>query len=147
MNLGTFQIALVEDNPGDVQLIKEIFSTLTDHADFKLFSDGQQAIDYMSQIDEHAVPHLIILDLNLPKRNGKEVLEVIKQNPRLKTIPVIMFSSSEAVNDIEKSYELQANCYIVKPFDFEEFNDVIQEIWRFWFKTATLPSTEGYAER
>jgi CheY-like chemotaxis protein len=139
----TIQIALVEDNPGDVQLIKEVFATLTKKADFRSFGDGQLAIDYIHSlegVDENELPQLFILDLNLPKKNGKEVLEVIKSNPRLKTIPVIMFSSSEAAQDIEQSYELQANCYIVKPFDFEEFTRVINEIWQFWFKTASLPS-------
>jgi len=107
-----------------------------------VIKDGEKAISYLKDLISLAnfvVPELILLDLNLPRVDGREVLAYIKTNPDLKRIPVIIFSSSEAEKDIQKCYGLQANCYIVKPFDFNRFGFVIRSIHDFWFNIARRP--------
>jgi two-component system, chemotaxis family, response regulator Rcp1 len=139
------KILIVEDNPGDVQLIKEHFKSVGEEFDFTVAKDGEEAINILMEKKDGTyvnMPHLIILDLNLPKKNGKEVLKEIRQNESLNTIPVVIFSSSDAEKDIKDAYSAYANCYIVKPFDFDAFNTAIVEIWKFWGKTATFPNKE-----
>lgn len=136
------KILIVEDNPGDVQLIKEHFKSVGEEFDFTVAKDGEEAINILMEMKDGKyvnLPHLVILDLNLPKKNGKEVLREIRQNEKLNSIPVVIFSSSDAEKDIKDAYSSYANCYIVKPFDFDAFNTAIVEIWKFWGKTATFP--------
>ncbi|MBP7389732.1 MAG: response regulator [Chitinophagales bacterium] len=135
------RILLVEDNPGDIRLTQEALkeSQLDIHLD--VVSDGEQAIDFLNKKNKYvdAVrPHIILLDLNLPKKNGIEVLKEIKVQDGLKAIPVIVLTTSDADHDISKAYSLHANCYILKPVDFDDFAKVIQLIELYWFNTVQL---------
>jgi len=135
-------ILLIEDNLGDIRLIQEVLKGSEHKHDLHIVTDGEQAIHYLKKegkFTDAVKPNLIFLDLNLPKKDGREVLAEIKSNEKLKTIPVIIFSSSEAEKDIQKSYDLHANCYVVKPFDFNEFSKVIQAIQSFWLSIVKLP--------
>ena len=139
-------ILLVEDNPADVRLIREAFKDNKTKNDFHVEQDGEAAINYLNNLKSNGNgngttrPDLIILDLNLPKINGFEVLEKIKSNPVLKSIPVVVLSTSDSEEHIYKSYNLNANCYITKPVDFNQFLDVVRVIESFWFQIAKLPS-------
>lgn len=141
-------ILLVEDNPADVRLIREAFKDNKTKNEFHVEADGEAAINYLKRVngigndngDEPIRPDLIILDLNLPKKNGFEVLEQIKTNPELKSIPVVVLSTSDSEEHIYKSYNLNANCYITKPVEFNKFLDVVRVIESFWFEIAKLPS-------
>jgi CheY-like chemotaxis protein len=139
-------ILLVEDNPADVRLIREAFRDNKTKNDFHVEQDGEAAINYLNNLRSNGIengaarPDLIILDLNLPKKNGFEVLEKIKSNPLLRSIPVVVLSTSDSEEHIFKSYNLNANCYITKPVDFNEFLEVVKVIESFWFEIAKLPS-------
>jgi chemotaxis family two-component system response regulator Rcp1 len=141
-------ILLVEDNPADVRLIREAFKDNKTKNDFHVEHDGEAAINYLNSVNGTVNsegngpirPDLIILDLNLPKKNGFEVLEQIKTNPSLKSIPVVVLSTSDSEEHIYKSYNLNANCYITKPVEFTKFLDVVRVIESFWFEVAKLPS-------
>ncbi|MBK8657582.1 MAG: response regulator [Bacteroidetes bacterium] len=135
------RILLVEDNPGDIRLTQEALkeSQLDIHLD--VVSDGEQAIDFLNKRNKYAEstrPHIILLDLNLPKKNGIEVLKEIKVQDSLKSIPVIVLTTSDADHDISKAYSWHANCYILKPVDFDDFAKVIQLIELYWFNTVQL---------
>lgn len=137
------EILLVEDNPGDVRLIIEAFrdSKISNH--FNVVDDGEKALHYLYRKDPYENsprPHIIFLDLNLPKRNGMEVLKDIKNNPDLKKIPVVILTTSSSDEHIAKSYDLNANCYITKPVDFEQFLDFVKTIESFWFNVVKLPA-------
>jgi chemotaxis family two-component system response regulator Rcp1 len=136
-------ILIAEDNPGDVFLIKRSISKLLFEHTIAVATDGEEALDYLYKSIEsgesHTKPDFILLDLNLPKIDGNEILSRIKQNKELKTIPVVMFSSSQAPKDIVAAYNLHANCYVVKPYDLEEYNTVLENICTFWGATAMLP--------
>jgi len=137
-------ILLVEDNPADVRLIREAFKDNKTKNDFHVEQDGEAAINYLNSLKSSGNgttrPDLIILDLNLPKKNGFEVLEKIKSSPVLRSIPVVVLSTSDSEEHIYKSYNLNANCYITKPVDFNKFLDVVRVIESFWFEVAKLPS-------
>lgn len=139
-------ILLVEDNPADVRLIREAFKDNKTKNDFHVEQDGEAAINYLNNLKSNGNgngttrPDLIILDLNLPKKNGFEVLEKIKSSPVLRSIPVVVLSTSDSEEHIYKSYNLNANCYITKPVDFNKFLDVVKVIESFWFEVAKLPS-------
>jgi len=136
-------ILLIEDNPGDVRLTQEAFKEGHLAVNLSVVMDGVEAINYlrkMGKYTEATTPDLILLDLNLPKRDGREVLEDIKADPVLMFIPVVVLTTSNAEQDILKTYRLHANCYINKPVDFEKFFDVIQKIEDFWLSTAILPT-------
>lgn len=136
------QILLVEDNEGDVRLIKEAFNESHIEKTFCVAKDGEEALNYLYKRGEYidcTRPDIIFLDINLPKKNGFEVLDQIKHDPDLKTIPVIMLSSSSSEDHIHKSYVLNANCYITKPVDFDEYTQVVKTIEDFWFDKAKLP--------
>jgi CheY-like chemotaxis protein len=136
-------ILLVEDNPGDVVLIQEHLKQSSLPLKLSTASDGDAAIHQLSEMLKNGdLPQLILLDLNLPKRNGIEVLQFIKSNNKLKPIPVIILTSSTLRDDIEKAYKHLANSYIVKPFDFDEFSETIESLCQFWFGTASLPTAE-----
>ena len=136
-------ILLIEDNPGDVRLTQEAFKEGSMSINLKVKMDGVEAIKYLKNEDldeEHIIPDLILLDLNLPKRDGREVLEEIKSDDTLKRIPVVVLTTSNEEQDILKSYNLHVNCYINKPVDFDKFFDIIQKIEEFWLTTAILPT-------
>ncbi|RYD74645.1 MAG: response regulator [Sphingobacteriales bacterium] len=138
----TVHILLIEDNLGDIRLIQEVLKGSDHKHELDIVTDGEQAVHFLKKegkFAEATTPNLIFLDLNLPKKDGREVLAEIKTSDKLKTIPVIIFSSSEAEKDIQKSYDLHANCYVVKPFDFNEFSKVIQAIQAFWLNIVKLP--------
>lgn len=131
-------ILLVEDNPGDIILAKEALKLTAEHIEpyhLDVAKDGEEALKYLFQIDgyrESAVPDIIFLDLNLPRKNGFEVLQIIKSDQTLKSIPVIVFSTSSSEFDINNSYEHKANCYVTKPVDFDDFINVMGNILTFW---------------
>lgn len=136
-------ILLIEDNPGDVRLTQEAFREGQLPVDLNVVMDGVEAIKYLKReapYTESELPDLILLDLNLPKRDGREVLQEIKTDENLKRIPVVVLTTSNAEQDILKSYNLHVNCYINKPVDFDKFFDIIQKIEDFWLTTAILPS-------
>ena len=138
----TIEILLVEDNPGDVDLIKIGLEDAKVLNKLHVVTDGLEAMKFLRGEDIYAdapCPDLILLDLNLPKKNGKQVLQEIKEDPTLRLIPVVILTSSEADEDICRSYELHANCYISKPVDFEQFVKVVQSLEQFWFTVVKLP--------
>jgi two-component system, chemotaxis family, response regulator Rcp1 len=140
------KVLTVEDNPGDVRLIREMLKTSKIMVDLRVAMDGQEALD-MLRADEEAgtLPNLIILDLNLPRKDGRELLVDIKKDPRLKRIPVVIFTSSSAEQDILQSYDLHANCYITKQVQLDEFYKAVKAIQDFWLKVVTLPSSSADA--
>jgi two-component system, chemotaxis family, response regulator Rcp1 len=139
------EILLVEDNPGDVRLTMEALkdSRLLNH--IHVVKDGIQALAFLHHEGDYASaprPSLILLDLNLPRKDGREVLAEIKVDPVLRSIPVVVLTTSEAEQDIIKSYNLHANCYITKPFDLEKFIQVVKTIEDFWLTIVKLPHFE-----
>lgn len=136
------QILLVEDNPGDVRLTKEALKESKVLNRLHVVEDGVEAMAFLRRQGKYvnAVhPDLILLDLNLPKKDGKEVLAEIKDDPDLKRIPVVILTVSKAEEDIIKTYNLHANCYITKPVDFDRFTEVVKAIEDFWFTIVKLP--------
>lgn len=138
-----FIILLVEDNPADVRLTQEALRNGKVVLDLRVVTDGEQALAFLHQVAPYAVaprPDLILLDLNLPRKSGQEVLVEIKSDPALARIPVIVLSSSEADADILASYDAYANGYIVKPVDLDQFFAVIKNIKNYWMSIVMLPS-------
>lgn len=136
------ELLLVEDNPAEILLMEEILTEAKVALELRVVSDGIVAIEYLRQEGRYAEtsrPDLIVLDLNLPGLDGRQVLRDIKNDPDLRGIPVIILSTSQSEEDIAECYRLQANCYIVKPVSLEEFIEVIRSIESFWFNTAKLP--------
>ena len=135
-------ILLIEDNPGDVRLTQEALREGKVHNRLLVAKDGVEAMAVLRQEGLHRDaprPDLILLDLNLPKKDGREVLAEIKADERLKRIPVVILTSSSADEDVLKSYDLQASCYITKPVDLDQFITVVQSIETFWLSVVTLP--------
>jgi chemotaxis family two-component system response regulator Rcp1 len=135
-------ILLVEDNPGDVELVREALQDGKVSNEMHVAVDGVEALKFLKREGAHApaqCPDLILLDLNLPKKNGREVLREIKSDPDLRFIPVVVLTSSKAEEDILKSYNLHANCYVTKPVDFEQFMKVVKSIEDFWLTVVKLP--------
>jgi CheY-like chemotaxis protein len=138
----SIEVLLVEDSPGDVRLTKEAFRDANKRIHLHVASDGIEAMAFLRQegIHENSPrPDFILLDLNLPKMDGREVLGIIKNDAGLKTIPTIILTTSSAEEDIVKSYQLQANCYLSEPVELNEFESVVRSINDFWLNTATLP--------
>ena len=136
------EILLVEDNPGDVRLTVEGLKESKVRNNLHVARDGVEAMEFLHREGKHTSavrPDLILLDLNLPRMDGREVLAEIKSDPKLKTIPVVVLTTSRAEHDVLRSYELQANCYITKPVDLEQFITVVKSIEDFWFTIVTLP--------
>ena len=136
------EILMVEDNPGDVRLTVEALKEGKVRNNFYTVEDGEEAMKYLRRQDPYAKmprPDLVLLDLNLPKKNGREVLAEIKDDPELKRIPVVILTVSEAEQDILKSYNLHANCYITKPVNLEQFIKVVRSIEDFWLTVVMLP--------
>jgi len=142
MDKKILQILLVEDNPGDVRMMTDLLSETGILTQLHVSMDGADALDFLKKRGSHGLacyPDVIILDLNIPKKNGKEVLAEIKQDDALKSIPVVILSSSEADIDISYCYQMQANCYINKPHDLFNYMNVVKSISDFWFQTVRLP--------
>ena len=136
-----FNILLVEDNQGDVLLTKEAFEESGNNCQLFVVNDGQEAINFLEQISPYTrveSPNLILLDINLPKMNGHEVLKYVKSNSNLKHIPVIILTTSSSEKDISECYSNYANCYITKPNDVADFFKIIENVNSFWLKNATL---------
>jgi CheY-like chemotaxis protein len=136
------EILLVEDNPGDARLTQEALDEGRLLNNLHHVKDGVEALTFLKREAEYKnapTPDLMLLDLNLPRKDGREVLAEIKQDPRFKKIPVVVLTSSEAEQDILRSYELHANCYITKPVEFEKFLSIIRLIEDFWLQVVTLP--------
>ena len=141
--ISPIKILLVEDNEGDVVLTTEALKAGRISSHIAVAKDGQQALDYLFKQYNYAHaerPDLIILDINLPKIDGKEVLSIMKRDNVLRTIPVVMLTTSALKNDIIDSYFNYANCYITKPIDLDDFFSVMQKIESFWFSTVKLPT-------
>jgi chemotaxis family two-component system response regulator Rcp1 len=134
------QILMIEDNPGDVRLTIEALREAKVRNNLQVAIDGVAGLEQLRRRDIPR-PDLILLDLNLPRKDGREVLAEIKSDPVLKTIPVVVLTSSSAEQDVVRSYELQANCYITKPVDLEQFISVVKSIEDFWFTIVTLPNS------
>jgi two-component system, chemotaxis family, response regulator Rcp1 len=142
------EILLVEDNPGDVVLTREALKDARVHNKLHVATDGEEAIAWLKQTGTHENaerPDLILLDLNLPKVDGREVLAQIKSDPELRSIPVVVLTTSKAEEDVLKSYDLHANCYIAKPIDLQQFIAVVKAIEDFWFTIVKLPVSQGAA--
>ena len=140
------EILLVEDSPADVLMTREAFDQAKMINTIHVVEDGEQAILFLRKAGAYASsprPDLILLDLNLPRKNGREVLAEIKADESLRTIPVAILTTSNAEKDVIESYGLYANCYIVKPVQFENFVQAVQNIQNFWFGVVTLPSDTG----
>ena len=138
------EILLIEDSPGDVWLTREILLQGSVPKNITVVTDGEQALNYLycrGKYKDACRPDLVLLDLNLPRRNGLEVLSEIKHDPALRSITVIVLTTSEAPTDINSAYNLNANCYIVKPLELEAFTLAIKSIEEFWLSMAMLPST------
>lgn len=138
-------ILLVEDNPGDVRLTQEVLKEGKIKNTLNIVMDGEEALDYLHKRGKHTAaetPDIVLLDLNLPKIDGREVLAHIKNEPNLKRIPVIVLTTSDAQADILKMYDNHANCYITKPVDFSQFINVVRSIEDFWLTIVQLPPNE-----
>jgi len=141
----SIDILLVEDSPGDVRLTIESFREANGAIKLHVASDGIEAMAFLTRKGVHVNaprPDFILLDLNLPKMDGREVLSTIKSDDSLKTIPTIILTTSNAEADIVRSYQLQANCYLTKPVQLDEFEAVVKSVNDFWLTRATLPQTE-----
>jgi CheY-like chemotaxis protein len=142
MNARPIEILMVEDNDGDVFLTMEALKSAKIANSVHVMHDGVEALEYLRRQGKYATaprPDLILLDLNLPGKDGREVLAEIKPDPELRAIPVVVLTSSSAEQDVVKSYDLHANCYIVKPVDFSGLMEVVRSIGSFWLVVATLP--------
>jgi CheY-like chemotaxis protein len=135
-------ILLVEDNPGDVRLMKEALASNGTPNNLRVVEDGDQALRYLRQTEpfsDATRPDLIFLDLNLPKKDGREVLAEVKSDSSLRRIPVVVLTTSEADKDVQRAYELYANCYVKKPTDLDDYLTVIRACENFWIHIVRLP--------
>jgi chemotaxis family two-component system response regulator Rcp1 len=140
------EVLLVEDSPGDVRLTREALKDAKMHISLKVVSDGTEAMAYVRREGNYTDvprPDLILLDLNLPKKDGRDVLKEIKESDALKSIPVVILTTSASQVDVERSYKLHANCYITKPVDLQGFIKVVQSIDNFWLSVVKLPGGSG----
>lgn len=140
--LELIEVLLVEDDPGDVMMIREAFEENKLRNRLSVVSDGVEALEFLRQQGKYADaprPDLILLDLNLPRRDGREVLSDVKSDPALRAIPVVVLTTSSAEEDILRSYDLHANAFVTKPVDFDSFVDVIRQIDEFFVSVVKLP--------
>ncbi len=134
-------ILLVEDNEGDIEMTERVLQNDQNACSVSVAHDGLEALDFLRKKGDFinaSTPHLILLDLNMPRMDGKKFLETVKQDPQLMAIPVIMLTSSQSPTDIRECYERHASCYIVKPFDLQEFAETLHQVVRFWSKLGRL---------
>ena len=139
------EILVIEDNAGDARLIKEVLNGNKIYCQLHFVRDGVEAMDFLYKkgiFKDSPEPDLIFLDLNLPRKDGREVLAEIKSNDMLKQIPVVIMTISQAEEDIFRSYSLHANCYVTKPLDLDQFVKVVKSIEEFWFSLVKLPKKE-----
>ena len=137
------EILLVEDNPGDVRLTQEVLKEGKVHNKLSVVENGVEALEYLrkeGEFEKMPTPDLILLDLNLPKKDGREVLHEIKNDDSLKQIPVVVLTTSQAEEDVMNVYNLSANCYVSKPVDLGQFIDVVKSIEDFWLSIVKLPT-------
>jgi chemotaxis family two-component system response regulator Rcp1 len=140
------EILLVEDNPADIRLTQEVFEEIGVPHRVHIARDGEEALAMIRRIGPHAnlpEPDLVLLDLNLPRKDGREVLAEVKSDPKLNHIPIVVLSTSRAERDVLDCYHLHANCYLQKPVDFEAFAALIRGLEDFWFSKVSLPSNYG----
>jgi len=143
MKAKLIEILLIEDNPGDVDLTREALEESKIKNNLNVAMDGQQALDFLykkGEFSDSPTPDLILLDLNLPNIDGREVLANIKKHKDLRRIPVVILTSSKAEEDIIKAYNLHANCYVQKPLDFKSFTEIVKQIDSFWLGIVVLPN-------
>ena len=141
-------VLLVEDSPGDVRLTREAFRAANPSVYLHVANDGVEAMVFLRNQNGHANaprPDMILLDLNLPRMDGRQVLAEIKKDEKLKTIPTVVLTTSEAEADVAKSYQLQANCYLTKPVQLDAFEDLVKSINEFWLTTVRLPQKRNVA--
>jgi CheY-like chemotaxis protein len=149
MNRPALNILIVEDSPSDAFLATQALKETKDPIEVQTVSDGVEALAYLRQKEPYADvprPDLILLDLNMPKMDGRELLAEIKKDPGLMSIPVIVLTSSRAEQDVAIAYRYHANCYVVKPVDFKRFREVIRSIETFWFANVAFPANEPAAK-
>lgn len=140
------EILLIEDSPADVRLTQEALREEKLYNNLQVVTDGEEALAFLRREGKYAGaprPDLILLDLNLPRKSGREVLEEIKHDEKLKSIPVVVLTISAAEKDIVSAYNLYANCYITKPIDLEQFSKVVKSIQDFWLTIVRLPPQQG----
>ncbi len=136
------EILLVEDNPGDIRLTREALREGKLHNNLHVVGDGESALSFLRQEGRYADavrPDLVLLDLNLPRVDGREVLEVLKHDENLKSIPVVVLTTSQAEEDVLRAYRLHANCYVTKPLNIDAFATIVRAIEHFWLSIVTLP--------
>jgi CheY-like chemotaxis protein len=142
MNADLISVLLVEDDPGDVMLVREAFAADKVGNTLSVVSDGVEAMRFVRGEGEYAGverPDLVLLDLNLPRKSGAEVLAEIKSDPQLSTIPVVVLTTSQAEEDVLRSYEMHANAYVTKPVDFDRFGEIVRQIDEFFVGIVRLP--------
>lgn len=140
------EILLVEDNPADVRLTREALTTARGQSTLHVVQDGEEALAYLRQTGRYrdaTQPDLVLLDLNLPRKDGREVLAETKADPELRHIPVVILTTSRAETDILRSYQLHANCYVTKPIDLDDFTEVVKAVEDFWLGTVKLPPSKS----
>jgi CheY-like chemotaxis protein len=145
-NVAAIDVLLVEDDPGDVLMTREAFEDYKIRNTLHVVTNGVEAMAFLRKEGEYAeapTPDLILLDLNLPKMDGREVLAAVKDDPALRSIPVVVLTTSEAEEDVVRSYSLHANAYVTKPVDFERFVSVVQQIDDFFVSVVRLPRANG----
>ncbi len=143
LNGRPIEILLIEDNPGDILLTKEAFSDAKIRNNITVAKDGEAAMAILQKQGEYKdfiTPDLIFLDLNMPKKDGKEILAEIKEDEGLRRIPVVILTSSKAEQDVVRTYDLHANSYLLKPVDLKQFSDIVNAIENFWFTVVVLPT-------
>jgi CheY-like chemotaxis protein len=133
-------ILMADDDADDRFLVQAAFEDNAVANPIIFFEDGEQLLNYLSQSEDDATPLLILLDLNMPKRDGREVLKTLRSNATWNVIPIIIFSTSNAPDDVNTAYQLGANCYIIKPSSYEGLKEAVQNIQNFWLRTVTLPA-------
>lgn len=136
-------ILLIEDNPGDIRLTKEVLKDSKVSIDLSVAVDGEEALDFLykrGEFKEAATPDIILLDLNLPKKDGREILMDVKSDENLRRIPIVVLTTSNTTQDVLDCYNAYANCFICKPVDYDEFLNMIRKIEDFWLTTAILPT-------
>lgn len=141
----TAEVLLVDDNPADIDLTRDILSRCKQHFHVSTVPDGVEALSFLNRKGSYAgapAPDLLVLDLNLPRKDGRAVLQEVKSDPKLSKIPVVVFTTSQANSDITRSYELGANCYLRKPGNLADFAAVVQSMADFWLGFASLPQKE-----
>jgi two-component system, chemotaxis family, response regulator Rcp1 len=136
------QILIVEDNPADARLVREVMRDSKILNEIHWVPDGVEALAFLRKQGKYADmprPSLMFLDLNMPRKDGREVLREVKEDPELRRIPVVVMTSSQTEEDIARAYDHHANCYVRKPIDFDQFHQVVKDLENFWFSTVELP--------